>query len=51
MKTCYCHTCKRRFHPLGIPRHRAAHRDRHESVTIRMSDGQVYFWNYAEAPK
>ena len=31
---CYCQTCKRVFHYLGITRHRAMHRDRKENCTI-----------------
>ena len=45
-KECYCHTCARRFHYLGIARHRAMHRDRGEACTIRFSDGNVRTWRY-----
>ena len=44
---CYCHTCSRLFHYLGIARHRAAHRDRLENCTIRYSKGDTYDHNYA----
>lgn len=45
--TCYCHLCKKRFHSLGIMRHRAMHRDRKETVTITYSKGDTYTHNYA----
>lgn len=46
-KTCYCHTCEREFHSLGIARHRAAHRDRHEDCDVSLSDGVIYTFKYA----
>lgn len=30
----YCHRCERRFHPLGIMRHVAMHRDKRENCTV-----------------
>lgn len=41
-KTCFCRTCARSFHPLGIMRHRAMHRDRNEDCEIMYTDGTVY---------
>jgi hypothetical protein len=38
---CYCETCDRWFHHLGIARHRAAHRDRNEDCVIEYSDRRV----------
>jgi len=45
-KTCYCYTCGRMFHYLGIARHRAMHRDKMEVCTIEYSDGEIstYWW-------
>ena len=42
MADCYCHTCHRTFHSLGIARHRAMHRDRREDCEIEYSDGTTY---------
>jgi len=36
---CYCHTCDRYFHPLGIMMHRAMHRTKGENCTITYGDG------------
>ncbi|MDY6079700.1 MAG: hypothetical protein SPI61_03140 [Ezakiella sp.] len=37
-KDCYCETCDKYFHHLGIARHRAMHRDRKENCVISYSD-------------
>lgn len=37
-KTCYCWTCDKFFHHLGVARHRAMHRDRKENCTITYDD-------------
>ena len=34
-KTCYCGTCKKLFHFMGIASHRAMHRRKKEKVFIR----------------
>jgi len=47
-KRCYCFTCDRYFHSLGIARHRASHRDKKENCKIRFSDFTVRMWNYGE---
>lgn len=44
-KTCYCVTCRKWFHHLGITRHRAAHRDRGEACEIIFSDGRRQTYN------
>lgn len=41
-KTCYCFTCKKWFHYLGITRHRKMHRDRKEDCKIRYTNGDTY---------
>jgi hypothetical protein len=45
-KECYCHTCDKYFHYLGITRHRAMHRDRHEKCKITFTHGDTYSWDY-----
>jgi hypothetical protein len=46
-KTCHCFTCKRDFHPMGIARHRAMHRDKREDCTIMFTAGDTYIWRYS----
>ncbi len=46
-KTCYCSTCKKWYHPMGIARHRAMHRDKREDCTIRFTRGDTYTWKYS----
>lgn len=41
-KNCYCWTCGKAFHYLGITRHRAAHRDRGEDCRITYTHGDTY---------
>jgi hypothetical protein len=38
---CYCHTCERDIHHLGIMSHRAAHRRKNEVCVIEYSDGRT----------
>lgn len=45
-RTCYCHTCKRAYHCVGIARHRAMHRDRGENCTISYTYGNTVTYNY-----
>lgn len=33
-KDCYCYTCDKMLHHLGVARHRAMHRDKKEDCTI-----------------
>ena len=47
-RTCFCHTCNKDFHWLGIARHRAMHRDRNEDCVISYSDGRTYRYRYSE---
>lgn len=46
-KTCYCYTCNKAFHSLGIMRHRAMHRDKREDCKIELKNG-VYEYHYAK---
>jgi hypothetical protein len=41
-KSCYCHRCKKAFYPLGIARHRAAHRQKNEYCEITYTNGDTY---------
>lgn len=41
-KRCYCYTCEKYFHYLGIAKHRAAHRDKKENCTIMYTHGDTY---------
>lgn len=47
-KDCYCHTCKKDFHYLGITRHRAAHRDRQEDCEITFTHGNTRRYLYSQ---
>lgn len=48
-KKCYCHTCKKWFHYLGINMHRAAHRSRRETCEITYTHGDTYTFNYGNS--
>ena len=41
-KECYCHTCEREFHYLGIASHRKAHLNRGEQCRITYTNGDTY---------
>ena len=47
-KNCYCHTCKKYYHYLGITRHKAMHRDNQENCTITFTHGDTWKFNYEE---
>jgi hypothetical protein len=46
--SCYCHTCEKAFHSLGINRHRAMHRDKKEDCTITYTYGDTYTFRFSE---
>lgn len=46
-KKCYCYTCDKAFHYLGVPSHRAMHKRRKENCEITFTHGDTYKWNYA----
>lgn len=48
MKTCYCHTCKKWFDPLGIMNHRKAHRVRKQDCKITFTHGDTYSYNFSK---
>lgn len=47
-KNCYCHTCSKWFHYLGIANHRLGHRNRKEKVTITFTHGETKTWDYSK---
>lgn len=47
-KNCYCWTCKKDFHYLGIARHRTAHLDRDETCKITYTNGETYIHGRAD---
>jgi len=49
-KECYCYTCHRRYHYLGINSHRAAHRRRAEDCTIAYTNGNVMAYKFSDTP-
>lgn len=48
-KTCYCATCKKYYHYLGITRHRAMHRDKCEDCTITYTNGDTYEHKFSDS--
>lgn len=47
-KNCYCYTCEKEYHHMGIARHRAMHRDKKENYRISFSNGDTYLFKYSE---
>lgn len=47
-KNCYCHTCQKDFHYLGIMSHKAAHRRRKEDCRITYTYGDTYNFKFSE---
>lgn len=47
-KNCYCFTCHKFFHYLGIARHRAKHRDKKEDCQITFTSGRTFKWEYSK---
>ena len=43
-KNCYCHTCDKDFHYLGIAGHRAMHRRKKENCKITFTHGDIHKW-------
>jgi len=41
-KNCYCHTCEKAFHYLGITAHKAAHSRKYEECEITYTNGDTY---------
>ena len=49
--SCYCHTCNKYYHPLGIMSHRAAHRRRNQDCKITYTNGDIWLHQFATKPK
>jgi len=49
--SCFCHTCHKEFHHLGIARHRAMHRNRRENCKITYTNGKTYKYDYKNLPQ
>lgn len=47
-KTCYCETCDRAFHALGIMRHIAMHRDREEDCVVKFTYGDRRYYEFSK---
>lgn len=47
-KNCYCHTCKKDFHYLGITNHRRYHKIRNQDCEITFTHGNTRKWNYSK---
>lgn len=47
-KNCYCHTCEKSFHYLGITAHRAAHKRRDEDCKITYTHGNTITHNFSK---
>lgn len=47
-KNCYCHTCQREFHYLGINMHRAMHRRKKQDCKITYTYGNTEKFNYSK---
>lgn len=46
-KNCYCRTCKKWYHYLGITMHRLGHKNREEKCTITFTYGDTRSWDYS----
>jgi len=47
---CYCYTCRKALHYLGVARHRAMHRDKREDCKIQFTNGDTYLYRYSDWP-
>lgn len=45
-KECYCYTCDKPIHSLGVARHRAMHRDKKEECQIMYADGRIADYDF-----
>lgn len=50
-KNCYCHTCNKRFHYLGITRHRMSHKEKKEDCKITFTHGDTYLYEFSKIKK
>lgn len=47
-KGCFCWTCGKDFHAMGIARHRKAHRERFEDCKITYTGGETWTYKYSD---
>lgn len=47
-KNCYCHTCKRAIHYLGITNHRKSHKNRKTDCKITFTHGDTWSYNFSK---
>ncbi len=45
-KNCFCTTCQKAFHYLGIARHRTMHKEKQEKCKITYTNGDTYTHDY-----
>lgn len=50
-KDCYCFTCRRDFHYLGISKHRKMHMKKKQDCKISYTNGKTVFYNFSEEKK
>lgn len=50
-KNCFCHTCNKDFHYLGINMHRAWHRNKNENCKITYTHGDTYIYKFSQINK
>jgi len=50
-KNCYCHTCDKPFHYLGVANHRLRHKNRKEDCWITYTNGDTYAYKFSEPNK
>lgn len=43
---CFCHTCGKEYHWLGINRHRAMHRDKKQYCEITYTYGNTVIFHF-----
>lgn len=47
-KNCFCHTCGKAYHYLGINQHRAAHRRKSEDCRITYTHGNTRTFKFSQ---
>ena len=50
-KNCFCVTCQKDFHYLGIARHRHMHKEKKETCRIIYTNGTIYLHEYNKENK
>lgn len=47
-KNCYCLTCKKELHHMGVAMHKTMHRRKKENCKIRYTSGDVCLFEYED---